>query len=91
MLRGALGRSSREARAGPDHYTQLRLKPGGRDTHPEEFDVYNGEVALVLQTAERSGSRHRYARVRTMACESGGWINMRYLLSREEYERQRPR
>ena len=74
-----------------DDYTQLRLKPGGRDTHPEGCDVYNGEVALVLQTAERSSSRHRYARVRTMACESGGWINLRYLLSREKYERQHRR
>ena len=68
--------------------TALRLQPGVLDAHTEECDVYNGEVALVLQTAERPGSQRRFTRVRTMGCASG-WIDSRYLLPREEYERQK--
>ena len=68
--------------------TALRLEPGVHDTHLEECDVYNGEVAVVLGVAERSGSPRRFTRVRTMGCE-GGWIDSRYLLPREEYERQK--
>eukprot|EP01045_Picozoa_sp_COSAG04_P019397 COSAG04_NODE_1878_length_5323_cov_2.633997_4_plen_126_part_00 len=70
--------------------TALRLQPGVLDAHTKECDVYNGEVALVLQTAERPGSQRRFTRARTMWCD-GGWIDSRYLLTREEYELQRRR
>ena len=39
--------------------------------------------ALACETSQR-----RFTRVRTMGC-AGGWIDSRYLLPRDEYERQK--
>ena len=99
-----LSRASEEGpppngRVGPDisqdatmddfHYAHVLIVEEDEDPAPVLLKAETDRPLVdSVYLAERSGSQRRFTRVRTMGCD-GGWIDSRYLLPREEYERQK--